>query len=505
MTETQILVVEDESIVAEDIRRTLQHMGYSVPSIVASGEKAIKEVEKNNPDLVLMDIMLPGKMDGIEAAEQIHSRFNIPVVYLTAYSDEKFIERAKITEPFGYIIKPFKKRELQINIEIALYKHKMEKKLKESEQWLATTLKSIGEAVMTTDKNGVIKTMNPFAEALTGWKQEDASGKSLETIFNVISEDTGKQAENPVTKLIREGSFYGLAENTILITKEGAKIPVEIIGSLIKDDIANIIGIVLVFYDIIERKRVEEIQRENEYLTYASKIKSDFLANMSHELRSPLNAVIGFSELLKMNTAGELNEKQQHYISDILTSGKHLLDLINDILDLSKVEAGKIELVIEKVHVPQAINEGLTLVKEKAMKHNISLKVELDPELEFVEVDKRRLKQILFNLLSNAVKFSKPEGGTVTVKTRKEGDMAQISVSDTGVGIRKENMGKLFKKFEQISAGITKKYGGSGLGLLISKKLVELHGGTIMAESEFGKGSTFTFLLPLKVKKEENE
>jgi len=135
----------------------------------------------------------------------------------------------------------------------------------------------------------------------------------------------------------------------------------------------------------------------------------------------------------------------------------------------SKVEAGKIELVIEKVHVPQAINEGLTLVKEKAMKHNINLKVELDPELEFVEVDKLRLKQILFNLLSNAVKFSKPEGGTVTVKTRKEGDMAQIS------------------------AGITKKYGGTGLGLSISKKLVELHGGTIMAESEFGKGSTFTF------------
>jgi PAS domain S-box-containing protein len=253
----QILVVEDEIIVAEDIRRSLQSLGYAVPSVAASGEETIKMVEELHPDLVLMDIMLQGEMDGIETAEQIHSRFNIPVVYLTAYSGEEILERAKITEPFGYIIKPFKKRELHINIEIALYKHKMEKKLKESGYWMSAMLKSLGEAVMSTDKNGVIITMNPFAEALTGWKQKDALGKTLTTVFNVISEDTGKQAEDPVTKLIREGSFYGLAENTILITKEGVKLPVEIIGSLIKDDRDSIIGTVLVFYDIIERKKAK--------------------------------------------------------------------------------------------------------------------------------------------------------------------------------------------------------------------------------------------------------
>jgi len=501
VTETQILVVEDESIVAEDIRRTLQHMGYSVPSIVASGEKAIKEVEKNNPDLVLMDIVLKGEMDGIEVAEQIRSRFDIPVVYLTAHSDDKFIERAKITEPFGYIIKPFKKRELQINIEIALYNHKMEKKLKESEQWLATTLKNIGQAVMTMDKNGVIITMNPFAEALTGWKQEDASGKPLTTIFNVISEDTGKQAEDPVTKLIREGSFYGLAENTILITKEGAKTPVEIIGSLIKDDRANIIGIVLVFYDITERKRAEEIRLEKERIEYASKAKSEFLSNMSHELRTPLNSIIGFSELLNQKVPGELNEKQEHYVDNILTSGNFLLNLINDILDLSKVEAGKMELVIEKISVPETINETIILIKEKAMKHNISLKKELDPQLEFIEVDRHRLKQVLFNLLSNAVKFSKKEGGTVTITAKKEMDMARFSVSDTGIGIKPENLGKLFQNFEQLEPGISAKYGGTGLGLAICKQLVELHGGRMWAESKYGKGSTFTFILPLKAKK----
>ncbi len=183
-------------------------------------------------------------------------------------------------------------------------------------------------------------------------------------------------------------------------------------------------------------------------------------------------------------------------------TGNHLLALINDILDLSKVEAGKIELVIEKLSVPQAVNEGLTLVKEKAMRHNIKLKTELDPELEFIGVDRLRFKQILFNLLSNAVKFSKPEGGVVTVTTEKEGDMARFSVTDTGIGIKKENMGKLFKEFEQVSTGISRIYGGTGLGLAISKKLVEMHGGTIMAESRYGEGSTFTFLLPIVAKKE---
>jgi len=171
------------------------------------------------------------------------------------------MERAKVTEPFGYVIKPFNERELYINIEIALYKHKMERELKESEQWLAATLKSLGEAVITTDKKGLIKTINPFAEVLTGWKQEDALGKTLVSVFNVISEGTDKKVEDPVKKAIREDSFYGLADRTVLIAKEGSKMPVDIIGSAIKDDRESIIGVALVFYDIIERNRIYEMRK----------------------------------------------------------------------------------------------------------------------------------------------------------------------------------------------------------------------------------------------------
>jgi two-component system cell cycle sensor histidine kinase/response regulator CckA len=263
MAEKRILVVEDESIVAEDLRNGLINLGYSVPSVVSSGEKAINTAREISPDLVLMDIVLQGEMDGIEAAKQIRLSYDIPVLYLTSYSDDRILERAKITEPYGYIIKPFRERELHINIEIALYKHKMEKKLRESEQWLSSTLKSLGEGVITTDKNGNIKTMNPFAEALTGWKCENALEKPVSSVLNIISGKPGQKVENPVTKAIREGIFYGLVEHTILITKDGMKVPLDIIGSLMKDDKGEIMGIVLIFDDIIERKRVEEeIQRK---------------------------------------------------------------------------------------------------------------------------------------------------------------------------------------------------------------------------------------------------
>lgn len=266
--EKQILVVEDEVIVGMDIQRRLKNLGYIVPVVVSSGEEAITKVRENNPDLVLMDINLYGEMDGIEAASQIHSFSEIPVIYLTAYTDGKTLERAKITEPYAYLIKPFKDRELQINLEIAFHKNRMEKLLKESErslreknQWLVAVIESIGDAVIATDPEGKIRLMNPIAEALTGWKQEDAIGKTLVGVFNIISEETGELIEDPVKKAIREDVYYGLADHTVLITKAGMKIPVDIIGSTIKIDGNSIIGIVLIFYDVFERTRNYEAMK----------------------------------------------------------------------------------------------------------------------------------------------------------------------------------------------------------------------------------------------------
>ncbi len=264
MAETKILVVEDEGIVAKDIGRSLQKLGYTVSAVVSSGQEAVKKAEEHKPDLVLMDIVLEGKMDGIEAANQIRLCFNIPVVYLTAYADERTVERAKVTEPSGYIVKPFEDRELRMTIEMALYKHKMENRLKEREEWLSTTLGSIGDAVIATDTHGGVRFMNPVAEFLTAWKEGDAAGRPLIEIFNIINEETRNPVENPVTKVLREGVIVGLANHTLLIARDGLEIPVDDSGAPIRDAKGDIIGVVLVFRDIRERRKAERDLQESE-------------------------------------------------------------------------------------------------------------------------------------------------------------------------------------------------------------------------------------------------
>jgi GAF domain-containing protein len=239
-----------------------------------------------------------------------------------------------------------------------------------------------------------------------------------------------------------------------------------------------------------------EIEAKGRELEAANRHKSEFLANMSHELRTPLNAIIGFSEVLQERMFGELNEKQAEYTDDILSSGRHLLSLINEILDLSKVEAGRMELELATFDLPLAIDNARTFVRERAIKHGINLDVTVDERLgEFVG-DERKIKQILLNLLSNAVKFT-PEGGRIGISARQTDGAVEISVSDTGIGIAPEDQGKIFEEFRQVGGDYAHKKEGTGLGLTLAKKFVELHGGKIWVESEVGKGSTFTFALPI--------
>ena len=240
-----------------------------------------------------------------------------------------------------------------------------------------------------------------------------------------------------------------------------------------------------------------EIEEKSRQLEIANQHKSDFLANMSHELRTPLNAIIGFSEVLQEKMFGELNEKQLDYLNDIHSSGKHLLALINDVLDLSKIEAGRMELELSNFNLPAALANALTLVRERAQRHGIALSLEVDPRLGEVQADERKCKQILLNLLSNAVKFT-PDGGRVALSARLDTDKAEISVADTGIGIAKEDQQTVFEEFRQVGRDYTKKAEGTGLGLALAKRFVELHGGAIRLESEPGKGSTFTFTLPVR-------
>jgi len=239
-----------------------------------------------------------------------------------------------------------------------------------------------------------------------------------------------------------------------------------------------------------------EIEDKSRQLEVASQHKSEFLANMSHELRTPLNAIIGFSEVLSERMFGELNEKQEEYSKDIHASGQHLLSLINDILDLSKIEAGRVELELSDFHLPTALDSALTLVRERAGRRGIALQLNVDSRVGQIQADERKVRQIVLNLLSNAIKFT-PEGGRIEVEAVPKDALVEISVSDTGVGIAPEDQEAVFEEFRQVGTA-DKKVEGTGLGLTLCRKFVELHGGKIWVKSEVGAGSTFTFTVPVR-------
>ena len=243
----------------------------------------------------------------------------------------------------------------------------------------------------------------------------------------------------------------------------------------------------------------DELRRVYGELEAASRHKSEFLANMSHEVRTPLNAIVGFSQVLREKLFGELNDKQEEYLDDILSSANHLLALINDVLDLSKVEAGQVELELAAFSLKEAVERGVVMVRERAMKNGVELTLEPDPNVELVEGDERRIRQVIFNLLSNAVKFT-PDGGRVGISTAMDNGEVRIAVADTGPGIALADQERIFEEFQQTDVGAGQRE-GTGLGLALSKRLVELHGGRIWVESEVGQGSTFVFTLPAGVER----
>jgi signal transduction histidine kinase len=240
----------------------------------------------------------------------------------------------------------------------------------------------------------------------------------------------------------------------------------------------------------------EQLRRLYTELEAASQHKSEFLANMSHELRTPLNAIIGFSQVLRDEMVGPVNEKQSEYLDDIISSGNHLLSLINDVLDLSKVEAGQVELDVHPFSLREALERGVVMVRERATEGDVRVGFTADPEVDVVDGDERRIKQVIFNLLSNAVKFT-PAGGEVDVSATRVNGEVRVSVVDTGPGIAPEDHERIFEEFRQTETGV-EQHEGTGLGLALAKRFVELHGGRIWLESEVGQGSTFTFALPIR-------
>ena len=393
---------------------------------------------------------------------------------------------------------------------------KLDQRLRDQQFYTRSLLESNIDALMTTDPRGIITDVNKQMEALTGCTRDELIGAPFKNYFT----DSGR-AEAGINRVLNEGKVknYELTARA----RDGTLTVVSYNATTFHDRERNLQGVFAAARDMTELKRFEQtLQLKNVELENASRMKSEFLANMSHELRTPLNAIIGFSEVLRDGLVGEMTDQQRGFIGDIFGSGKHLLSLINDILDLSKVEAGKMMLDLEPVEVSSLFANSLSIVREKAAIRNVRLSMDAADDLGPIETDARKLKQIVYNLLSNAVKFTS-EGGQVTLRASRvpRADVGQlsgswtgrsfpladsefaefleISVTDSGIGISPDGLEQLFKPFSQIDSGLARKFEGTGLGLAMVKLLAELHGGTVAVESAVGEGSCFTVWLPLRL------
>src|SRR5438477_7532837 len=264
MDKARILVVEDESLLAEDIQERLKNLGYEASALAQSGEEALAAAASACPDLVLMDIRLKGEMDGIETARLFRERFNVPVIYLTGEANDATLERAKATEPLGYLLKPIEEKSLYSTIEIALYKHRMDRRLRRIERWFATTLKSIGDAVMVTDTQGRVTFMNPIAEKLTGWKSAEAAGRPLTEVYQNVNAETREPLDSLVPQALLEGVVAGPTSRAVLISRKGTETPIDDSAAPVRDNAGHITGVVLTFRDVSERQRVEQALQESE-------------------------------------------------------------------------------------------------------------------------------------------------------------------------------------------------------------------------------------------------
>ncbi|MDN3224167.1 PAS domain-containing sensor histidine kinase [Pseudomonas nunensis] len=391
----------------------------------------------------------------------------------------------------------------------------LDQRLRDQQFYTRSLIESNIDALMMTNPQGIITDVNKQMMALTGRTRDELIGAPCKNFFTDPA-----RADAAIKRVLSENkvSDYELTVRAY----DGTETVVSYNAATFHDRDRKLQGVFAAARDVTERKRFERtLEEKNIELEHASHMKSEFLATMSHELRTPLNAIIGFSEALKDGMVGDMTDTQREYIGDIFTSGQHLLSLINDILDLSKVEAGMMELELEPVELQSLLSNSLLIVREKAALQRIQLKLETDAELGTFELDLRKTKQIIYNLLANAVKFSAP-GDVVTVAVRQvpraqvgtiEGDwpaygfqladsdyeeFLELSVSDTGIGIAQSDMDKLFRAFSQIDSSLARKFEGTGLGLAMVKQLTELHGGSVAVASREGTGARFVAWLPIR-------
>ena len=497
MTDAKILIVEDDRVVARDISQQLKTFGHTVVGVTALGEQALPLTMETGPDLVLMDVRLEGAVDGIDAAEQIRQQCQTPIVFLTAYSDEETVKRATRTEPFGYLLKPFEDAQLRTIIEMALYKHAAEQKLRASERRFATTLSSIGDAVIATDAQGRVTFTNPVAEALTGWPQQEAAGRPLPEVFRIVNEDTREIVEDPGAKVLRLGTVVGLANHTVLVARDGRELPIDDCGSPIIDESGRITGAVIVFRDISDRRQIQEALRKTQAeLTRVSRLTTlgQLAASIAHEVKQPIGAAVAEAQAAKRFLSGrppELEEARKA-LNNIVAAGYRAGEVVDRIRALIKKAPSR----NGHLNINEAIREVMELTRAEAVKNRVSGRTELADALPLVEGDRVELQQVILNLIINAIEAMSGKGDKsreLIVSTGKaDSGGVFVAVRDSGPGLAPATLEHIFDAF------YTTKPDGMGMGLSICHSIIKAHGGRLWAGANVPHGAIFQFTLPVQ-------
>lgn len=493
------LIVEDEAFVALDLQDILQRLGHDVIGIAVSGEDAVKSVTQNPPDLILMDVSLAGELSGIEAVLQIRQTYEMPIIYITAYSDDATIGPMKKTEPFEYLLKPFNEQVLRVTIEFALHKAAVRKEQITSERLLATTLRSIGDAVITTDQQGHVLFLNPVAEELTGWTMTEATGLHLDSVFHIVNEQTRQPAFDPVKAVLETGKNSHLANNTLLISRDGTEYPIEDSAAPIMDDNDTIFGVVLVFRDVTKRQQSELWLRQAQ--------KLDSLGLLAGGIAHDFNNILG---TISINTSmlrekGTQSPQNMRIIERIQRASEQAAELTAQLLSY----AGGQPLNIEVLELNEIIDSTLDLVSPSQPDEVEVVRAFCNEPLPIL-AERSQIQQVILNLIINSFDAMKESdnGGTLALNTTRrfvsqtefdaylskstlvEGDYAELTISDTGAGIDKATLAQIFDPF------FSTKPTGSGLGLAATLGIVYQCNGGLSVQSQVDIGTSFTILLP---------
>lgn len=526
----RILVVEDEYILAINLQESLESLGYTVLDIADSAEGAIVKANELRPNLILMDIRLRGEMDGIQAAEQIWQNLQIPAIYLTGHSDKSTVERATLTSPFGYILKPIKEQELYVAIQTALNRY-------DHEQFLSSILRGMGDGVIVVDLQLTIKYLNQVAEALTGWRWDEAKGRMLTDVFKLVDEQTQIPTQNPIITALQQETTIYLGSRILLVARDGTSIPVADSATPVRNNSGVITGAVLVFRDDTQRRlteernlateRAQQLEIQVAELERLNQLKEDFLATTSHEMRTPLSNIKMAISVLEniLDRQGMLNsnalspsESVARYLTILREQCEQELDLVDNLLHMRMIDADVYPLELTSIQFQTWLPHVAEYFEERARARQQIFQVSIPPNLPPLVTDLASLTEIVSELLNNACKYTPPDE-QITVNVRvidttkslvnedaESGVLDnlqsyfQITISNSGVIIPKKEQSRIFEPFYRIPQSDRWQHGGTGLGLALVKKLVEYLQGTIEVTSSQG-WTTFTVQLPLTLSK----